>query len=164
MSARRIPASRRRYFGSMVDIANALGRPLGGAAALLEALKVLPEIADNTAAMAKATRSLPKIERRLAEIAEAASVLPQMDARMENIEAAMPVLVEVQTSLRNLPENMAGLDSGLGRLEALIDQLLVTLNDLGEGIGGLRLAVDPLQADLAGVARLVRRLPGGNRK
>lgn len=148
----------------MVDISNALARPLGGATVLLGALKVLPEIADNTAAMAKATRSLPKIERRLAEIAEAASVLPQMDARMQNIEAAMPVLVEVQTSLRDLPENMAGLDSGLGRLEVLIDQLLVTLNDLGEGIGHLHLAVDPLQENLAGVARLVRRLPGGNRQ
>ena len=37
---------------------------------------------------------------------------------MATIAAAMPVLVEVQGSLRDLPDSMAGLDSGLGRLEA----------------------------------------------
>ena len=148
----------------MLGIPNPLGRPIGGAAALLDTLKVLPEIAENTAAMAKATRSLPKIEKRLEEIAKATSVLPEMDARMTNIEAAMPVLVEVQSSLRDLPDSMAGLDAGLCRLETLIDRLLVTLNDLGDGIGRLHLAVDPLQENLAGVARLVRRLPGGNRQ
>ena len=52
-------------------------------------------------------------------VAAATDVLPGMDARMATIEEAMPVLVEVQTSLKNLPENMAGLDSGLGRLEVL---------------------------------------------
>ncbi len=56
--------------GTMLGIPNALGRPLGGATALVDALRVLPEIAENTAAMAKATRTLPKIERRLAEIEE----------------------------------------------------------------------------------------------
>ena len=138
----------------MLGIPNALGRPIGGATALLDALRVLPEIAENTAAMAKATRTLPKIERRLADIEAGVAGI---DGRMANIEAAMPVLVEVQGSLRNLPDNMA-------RLDQLIDQLLLTLAELGTGIDRLHLAVEPLQETAAGVGRLVRRLPGSNRQ
>ncbi len=82
------------------------GGPIGGAAALLDTLRVLPEIAENTAAMAKATRTLPGIEKKLADI-EAAVV--QMDGRMANIEAAMPVLREVETTLEQLRLEMAPL-------------------------------------------------------
>ena len=44
---------------AMLGIPNLIGRPIGGAAALLDSLRVLPEIAENTAAMAEATESLP---------------------------------------------------------------------------------------------------------
>ena len=96
----------------MLGIPNPLGRPIGGAAALLDTLRVLPEIAENTAAMAKSTRILPDIEKTLTEI-EAAVV--QMDGRMAKIEAAMPVLREVETTLEELRLEMAPLKD-VGRL------------------------------------------------
>ena len=96
----------------MLGISNPLGRPVEGAAALLDTLKVLPEIADNTAAMAKATRTLPDIERKLADIEEA---VVQMDGRMANIEAAMPMLLQVETTLEALRLEMAPLQD-IGRL------------------------------------------------
>ena len=96
----------------MLGIPNPLGRPIGGVASLLDTLKVLPEIADNTAAMAKATRTLPDIETKLADI-EAAVV--QMDGRMANIEAAMPMLLEVEKSIEALRIEMAPLKD-IGRL------------------------------------------------
>ena len=96
----------------MLGIPNPLGRPIGGAAALLDRLKVLPEIADNTAAMAEATRTLPGIERKLSEIEEA---VVQMDGRMANIEAAMPMLLAVETTLEALRIEMAPLQD-IGRL------------------------------------------------
>ena len=96
----------------MLGIPNPLGRPIGGAAALLDTLKVLPEIADNTAAMAKATRTLPAIERKLSDIEE---TVVQMDGRMATIEAAMPMLLEVEKSLEALRIEMAPLQD-IGRL------------------------------------------------
>ena len=96
----------------MLGIPNPLGRPIGGAAALLDTLRVLPEIAENTAAMAKATRTLPDIEKKLADIEDA---VVQMDGRMANIEAAMPVLLQVETTLEALRLEMAPLQD-IGRL------------------------------------------------
>jgi hypothetical protein len=96
----------------MLGIPNPLGRPIGGVAELVDMLRVLPQIAENTASMAKATRTLPGIERKLAEIEEA---VVQMDGRMANIEAAMPVLREVETTLEELRIEMAPLQD-VGRL------------------------------------------------
>ena len=93
----------------MLGIPNPLGRPLGGAAALLDTLKVLPEIAENTAAMAKATRTLPNIEKKLGDI-EAAVKL--MDGRMAVIERTMPVL---EREIEQLRVEMAPLQD-IGRL------------------------------------------------
>jgi hypothetical protein len=83
----------------MLGIPNPLGRGLGGAAALLDTLRVLPEIAENTAAMATATSTLPEIERKLAEIEES---VRQMDARMATIEATMPLLIEAVAPLEDV--------------------------------------------------------------
>ncbi len=93
----------------MLGIPNPLGRPIGGAAALLDTLKVLPEIAANTAAMAKATRTLPGIEKKLGDI-EAAVKL--MDGRMAVIERTMPVL---EREIEQLRVEMAPLQD-IGRL------------------------------------------------
>ena len=96
----------------MLGIPNPLGRPIGGAAALLDTLRVLPEIAENTAAMAKATRTLPDIEKKLADIEQA---VVRMDGRMATIEAAMPMLHEVEKSIESLRVEMAPLKD-IGRL------------------------------------------------
>ena len=96
----------------MRGIPNPLGRPIGGVAELIDMLRVLPRIAENTAAMAEATRTLPSIEKTLSEIEEA---VVQMDGRMANIEATMAVLAEVETTLQGLRLEMAPLQD-IGRL------------------------------------------------
>jgi hypothetical protein len=96
----------------MRGIPNPLGRPIGGVAELIDMLRVLPQIAENTAAMAKATRTLPGIEKKLSDIEDA---VVQMDGRMATIEAAMPVLREVETTLEQLRIEMAPLQD-VGRL------------------------------------------------
>jgi len=96
----------------MLGIPNPLGRPIGGVAELIDMLRVLPQIAENTAAMARATRTLPNIEKKLSEIEEAVVL---MDGRMATIENTMPVLVEVEVTLERLRLAMEPLQD-VGRL------------------------------------------------
>ena len=151
--------------------------PIGFAAAipteLFGALRALPRLARDIAKIAETTSALPAVERAtvameehtraiaqlredMSEVAEATKVLPPMDERMANIEAAMPVLVEVQQHLTVMPQTLARLDASVAGMATLLEQLLVTMEELTDTLTSLEGSVGPL-------GRLAGRLPGGRR-
>jgi hypothetical protein len=123
--------------------------PVGGTAELVAALKVLPQIAENTASMAKDTRALAGLKRDMARVAERTEGIPTMDARMANIEATMPVLVDVQKDLAMVPDIIA-------KLDARIETLSLLLDELATSVEGLQRSITPL-------GRLAGRLPGSSK-
>ena len=132
-------------------------------ASIAEATKSLPGILDalermslDTQAMAEDTKAIPPLREDMAGVARSTDVLEGMDARMAAIEAAMPVLVEVQRHLQNLPDTIGGLDTGVGRMDANLEKLLVALEDLSADLTRLEGSVGPL-------GRLATRMPGGRR-
>lgn len=73
----------------MLGISNPLGRPIGGAAALFDTMKVLPEIAENTTAMAKIEATMP--------------VLVEVESTLERLRLAMEPLQDVGRLVRRIP-------------------------------------------------------------
>jgi hypothetical protein len=77
---------------------------IGLPGALVDSLRILPEIGRHTATLyeitallkriAGDTEALPPVRDNMALVAEATSVLGAMDERISTIEEAMPVLVE----------------------------------------------------------------------
>src|SRR3954452_18586879 len=123
--------------------------PLGAPAELVNALKHLPRIAENTRSMSHDTTALANIERDIAEVARRMEGVTTMDQRMANIEATMPVLVDVQKDLAMVPEIIAKLDT---RIEALS----VLLDELAKSVEGLQRSITPL-------GRIAGRLPGASK-
>jgi phage-related minor tail protein len=149
---------------------------LGMPAELVNALRVLPlmadrldQVAENTddlatireaivgvkrdtsvlPAVGDNTAAVSEVARQLGEVAEAATVLPGIDARLTTIEEAMPALVEVQQHLASLPET-------IGRLSTLMEGLLESIQGLDERVDALQHSIEPL-------GRVAERLPGKNR-
>lgn len=110
------------------------------------ALALLPRIARDVHAMAVATRVLPQVAEDMAEVSR---VVTQMDGRMAVIERAMPILVDVETSLAGLPRTVGSLELGMRRLNLGLDELLISLVSLDEGVRPL--------------ARLAQRIPSRSR-
>ncbi|MBK5220539.1 MAG: hypothetical protein JJE35_12260 [Thermoleophilia bacterium] len=142
---------------------SAVDRLIGLPGALVDSLRILPEIGRHTATLyeitallkriAGDTEALPPVRDNMALVAEATSVLGAMDGRIATIEEAMPVLVEVQRHLNRLPDTMGGLDDKIGRLSALMEQMLTSLDGLAENVEALRSGMGPL-------SRLASRVPG----
>jgi hypothetical protein len=142
---------------------SAIDRLIGLPGALVDSLRILPEIGRHTARLheitalleriAGDTRALPSVRDNIALVAEATGVLGAMDARIATIEEAMPVLVEVQRHLDQLPDTMGGLDEKISRLSALIEEMLTALDGLGANVEALRSGMGPL-------SRLAGRVPG----
>lgn len=136
---------------------------IGPPGALVDLLRILPEIGRHTATLyeitallkriAGDTEALPPVRDNMALVAEATSVLGAMDGRIATIEEVMPVLVEVQRHLNQLPDTMGGLDDKIGRLSALMEQMLTSLDGLAENVEALRSGMGPLN-------RLASRVPG----
>lgn len=130
---------------------------------LAAALAVVPAIAEQTASLYEMTRTLrrisddtsalPPLRENMERVAEATSILSEVDAKLATISDAMPVLVEVQRHLDRLPETMAGLDAGIGRLTLLIEEMLPSMDALGGN-------VETLREELGPVSRLASRVPG----
>ena len=97
--------------------------PLGAPAELVNALRHLPRIADNTTSMSRDTELLAKIQRDMAEVARRMEGVTTMDARMANIESTMPVLVDVQKDLAQVPEIIAKLDDRIEKLGRIAGRL-----------------------------------------
>jgi hypothetical protein len=92
----------------------------------------------------------------MAGVAESTKVLDGMDQRMAAIEAAMPMLVEVQQHLARLPETIGGLDRGVLSMDANLQGLLLSLEELSANLNRLEGSVGPL-------GRLAGRVPGSRR-
>lgn len=135
-------------------MASTIGRLVTLPADVLESLRLLPSIAENTAQMADATAVLPEVRGSLAA---ALQVLETMDRRMATIESAMPVLVEVQQHLARVPDTLERLDDNITVLSEALNRLLQVLADLDSHVGKLQGSIDPL-------SRVVQRLPGGGQR
>ena len=152
---------------------NPLGRVIGLPAEVVGALRVLPQLArdmaevreatrdlpdvrEATTAMARNTSTLPDVLGSLETVAQGTAVLRPMDERMQTIEGAMPVLVEVQQHLAQLPETRERLDRGVTQMAAVLERLLVSMDELNTTLGNLEGSVGPL-------GRLAGKLPGGRR-
>jgi hypothetical protein len=161
---------------------------LGGLTAMpadaVAALRMLPEIAENTRAMKEHTAALARVADALDRVAASTDALPGMkqeigqigktvagldgvDKRVEAIEAAMPVLVEVQRHLAALPETMgrldkgiAGLDKGTKRLDKGIAGLSELMERILTGLDGMNASVETLQGAVGPLASLAGRVPG----
>ena len=131
--------------------------------ALVDSLRILPEIARHTATLyeigallkriANDTEALPPVRDNMALVAEATSAIGAMDAKIATIEEAMPVLVEVQRHLNQLPDAMGDLDDKISRLSVLMEQMLTALDGLADNVEALRSGMGPL-------SRLASRVPG----
>ena len=151
--------------------------PLGIAslpAEVINALRVLPVLAEQLERIASHTDELPAmregiegVERDTAHLESVSSdtsalhslkeQMGAMDNRMASIEEAMPVLVEVQQHLAQLPEAIETLQSGIDRMCGLIEGLLTSMDRLDGDVGSLQQVIEP-------VARVADKLPGGNRR
>jgi hypothetical protein len=138
--------------------------PIGAPAEIVNAVKLLPTIADRLGEVVQGlrsisadTRELPSMNERIGVVAAGTEVLPGMDARMQTIEQAMPALLEVQQHLAQLPETIQHLDGHIGRLTAIMDDLLSSLHRLDQDVNTLSASVEPL-------GRLAGRVPGGSKR
>lgn len=113
---------------------------------VIAALRMIPEIVENTREVAAHTAVL-------SEVAEQTRVLGPMDERMAAIEAAMPTLEEVQRHLAQLPETVQRLDHGIEGLSEVVERVLTALDALNRSIDELQGAVGPM-------GRLASRMPG----
>lgn len=113
---------------------------------VIGALRMIPEIVENTREVAVHTAVL-------SEVAEQTRVLGPMDERMAAIEEAMPTLVEVQRHLAELPETVQRLDKGIESLSEVMERVLTALDALNRSIDELQGAVGPM-------GRLASRVPG----
>src|SRR3954454_24407734 len=100
----------------------------------------LPHVAEHTSHLADIEHSIDSVSEDTATLRELSGQIAAMDRRMAAIEGAMPVLVEVQQHLGQLPEAIATLQSGIDRLCGLMESL---------------------EHSLQPVARVAGRLPGG---
>jgi hypothetical protein len=154
-----------------------LGSFTGVPADAIAALRMLPEIAENTRAMKEHTAALTRVADALDRVAGYTGALPTMgeeieqigktvksldgvDDRVAAIEAAMPVLVEVQRHLAALPETMGRLDKGIAGLDKGIGGLDKGIKRLDKGIGGLSELMERILTGLDGMNASVETLQG----
>jgi hypothetical protein len=141
---------------------------------VLGALRLIPEIVENTRAMKEHTASLGRVADALDRVAGDTAALPglreemaqvgttieALDGRLAAVEAAMPVLVEVQSHLAALPETMGRLEKGIEGLDGGIDQLSELMERILTAVAGLNGSVETLQGAVGPMGRLVSRMPG----
>lgn len=125
-------------------------------AGMLVATRVLPDINRTMDRVAADTTALPALAESIERVAQATEALALVEERMASIEAAMPVLVEVQQHLSVTPQILEHLDDRMERTGQLIEQLLVSLEQLTGHVDALGTAVGPL-------GRLARRVPSRRR-
>jgi methyl-accepting chemotaxis protein len=143
MMPAQVPAARKPW-DWLLGVPNDLGA----------ALRMLPQIAENTKSMAADTARLREVSQILERITKDTG---PMSERIEVIADSMPVLVEVQGHLAELPETMARLEQRLDALTVLIERMLASVQAVGENVGEIQESIGP-------VSRLARRLPGQRRR
>ncbi len=112
----------------------------------VNAIRLIPEIVENTRAMREHTAALERVADALDRVAADASVLPALRDDMAQIGALPEVLAR-------LDRGIEGLDAGIERLSELMERILSALD-------GLNASVDTLQGAVEPMGRLAGRLPG----
>jgi hypothetical protein len=110
---------------------------------LLDALRVLPTMAEDVRLMREAVQSVARDAAVLPDVAAATARLDEIETRMGKIAGTMPEVEELRDILTPLPATMAELLPALGRLHETTLALGVALEPIG---------------------RVADRLPGGGRK
>jgi hypothetical protein len=112
-------------------------------AELIEALRVLPAMADDVRRMREAVERMTEDTSVLPGVLEATGRLDAIEDRMGEIAGTMPEVEELKELLEPLPATMA--------------ELITVLEGLHATTSGLGTAMEP-------IARVADRIPGGSRR
>jgi methyl-accepting chemotaxis protein len=113
---------------------------------VLGALRMIPEIVENTRAMKEHTAQLTRVADALDRVAADTSALPPLRADL--------------VVLNHLPETLERLDKGIEGLDAGIDQLSELMERILTAVAGLNASVETLQGAVGPMGRLASRVPG----
>lgn len=113
---------------------------------VLGALRMIPEIVENTQAMKEHTAQLTRVADALDRVAADTSALPPLRADL--------------VVLNHLPETLERLDKGIEGLDAGIDQLSELMERILTAVAGLNASVETLQGAVGPMGRLASRVPG----
>jgi len=113
---------------------------------VLAALRLLPEIAENTRAMKEHTAVLAEVVAALDRVAGDTASLPPLRADLAEIG-------ELPPTLGRLEQGIQGLDGGIEQLSELMERILTA-------VAGLNASVEALQGVVGPMGRLASRVPG----
>jgi len=113
---------------------------------VLGALRMIPEIVENTRAMKEHTAQLTRVADALDRVAADTSALPPLRADL--------------VVLNELPETLGRLDKGIEGLDGDIDQLSELMERILTAVAGLNKSVETLQGAVGPMGRLASRVPG----
>jgi hypothetical protein len=113
---------------------------------VLGALRLIPEIVENTQAMKEHTAQLARVADALDRVAADTASLPPLRADL--------------VVLNKLPETLGRLDKGVEGLDTGIDQLTELMERILTAVAGLNASVETLQGAVGPMGRLVSRMPG----
>jgi methyl-accepting chemotaxis protein len=113
---------------------------------VLAALRLLPEIAENTRAMKEHTAALAEVVAALDRVASDTASLPPLRTDLAEIG-------ELPPTLGRLEQGIQGLDGGIEQLSELMERILTAVAGLNESVEALQGAVGPM-------GRLASRVPG----
>jgi hypothetical protein len=113
---------------------------VGALRELVDALKVLPAMAEDVRRMREAVERMTEDTAVLPGVLEATGRLDAIEDRMREIAGTMPEVEELKDLLEPLPATMA--------------ELIVVLEGLHATTSGLGVAMEP-------IARVADRIPGG---
>jgi methyl-accepting chemotaxis protein len=106
---------------------------------VLGALRMIPEIVENTRAMEEHTAQLSRVADALDRVAADTSSLPALRADL--------------VVLNELPETLERLDKGIEQLSGLMERILTA-------VAGLNDSVETLQGAVGPMGKLASRIPG----
>ena len=117
---------------------------------LVEALRVLPQMAEDVRLMREGVERLSRDASVLPEVRDATSRLDVVEERMAQIAETMPEVEQLRDMLAPLPR--------------IMDELLPALTQLHETTSGLEVTVAALGEALEPIGRVADRIPGGSRR
>ena len=113
---------------------------------VLGALRMIPEIVENTRAMKEHTAQLSRVADALDRVAADTAALPPLRADL--------------VVLNELPQTLGRLDKGIEGLDAGIDQLTDLMERILTAVAGLNASVETLQGAVGPMGKLASRIPG----
>jgi methyl-accepting chemotaxis protein len=113
---------------------------------VLGALRMIPEIVENTQAMKEHTAQLSRVADALDRVAADTAALPPL-------RADLVVLNQLPQTLERLDKGVEGLDDGIDQLSDLMERILTA-------VAGLNASVETLQGAVGPMGKLASRIPG----